>query len=438
MELEIVKEVMRVSLMAAPMVLVSLSQYLFTAVSLIIADHLGDLQFDAVSMAAFFSNATGFTVLFGVSGALETLCGQAYGAGKFKKIGSFTYTGISSLVLICVPISIIWMFMDRLLIPIGFDPQMSRLACRYSIALIPALFGYAILQSLIRYFHSQGFILPVLLTSSTAFFFHLVLCWYMWHFEVIGAAISIALAYWFNVFLLALYMRYSPYCEKTRCFCFRDVFVSIREFWHFAFPSALVVCVEWWSFDLLVFLAGEPNSKLETSVLSNCIRVANEFGAGKPNAVRSVVLVALVISTIEEIIVIVALYYAVNVFGYAYRNDKEVGSFMSYLTPILSLVIMCETIVLNGIKTGFGLHRVGEIINFRAYYLGGIPISILVCFVMHFTVNRLWTYVITGFVVQAALLVLVIASTNWKKQATKEKERILKGELQSTVEGIQV
>eukprot|EP00257_Ricinus_communis_P020853 XP_015580195.1 protein DETOXIFICATION 9 isoform X2 [Ricinus communis] len=344
------QELRKLSFMAAPMVVVSVSQYLLPTVSLMMAGHLGSLPLSGVSVASSFTNATGFALLIGLSGALETLCGQAYGAGQYKKFGSYLYCAIISLLPICLPASILWIFMDRILISIGLDPKISMEACRYSIGLIPALFGFAILQSLVRYFQTQSLILPMLISSCATLSAHIPLCWalvFKWEFGAIGGAMSIGLSYWLNVIFLACYMRWSSSCEKTRVLCWKDVFSSISEFWRFALPSAVMVCLEWWTFELLTLLAGFlPNSKLETSVLSICIttttvnyyvqyglgaaastRVSNELGSGNPQKARSVVRVILAVSITEAVIVSTALFCCRRIFGYAYSNDKEVVNY---------------------------------------------------------------------------------------------------------------
>jgi hypothetical protein len=58
---------------------------------------------------------------FRMAGSLETLCGQAYGAKKYQKLGIYTYCSIISLILVCLPISFLWMFIDKLLILLGQD-----------------------------------------------------------------------------------------------------------------------------------------------------------------------------------------------------------------------------------------------------------------------------------------------------------------------------
>ena len=179
-----------------------------------------------------------------MTGGLETLCGQAYGAEQYQKLGTYTYCAIISLIPICIPVSILWIFMDRILIEIGQDPEISTLACQYAICLIPALFADAILQSLLRYFQSMNLILPMLLSTSVTLFFHIPLCWaliFKWKLGVKGAALAIDVSYWLNVIFLGLYMGFSSSCKKTRVINWNDIFSSIKEFFCFALPSAVMV-----------------------------------------------------------------------------------------------------------------------------------------------------------------------------------------------------
>lgn len=99
------------------------------------------------------------------SGGLETLCGQAYGAQQYHKLGNYTYSAIISLALVCVPIGVLWIFMDKLLILIGQDPLISLEARKYSVWLIPGLFGCAVLKPTVRYLQTQSLILPFLISS---------------------------------------------------------------------------------------------------------------------------------------------------------------------------------------------------------------------------------------------------------------------------------
>ncbi|CAH8363026.1 unnamed protein product [Eruca vesicaria subsp. sativa] len=234
----------KVSYMAAPMVAVSVSQYLLQVISMVMAGHLDELSLSSVAIATSLTNVTGFSLLVGFSGALETLCGQAFGAEQYRKIGSYTYSSMICLVLLCFPISLLWVYMDKLLELFHQDPLISELACRYSIWLIPALFGFALLQPMTHYFQSQGLVLPLFLSSFGALCFHIPFCWllvYKLRFGIVGAALSIGFSLWFNVVLLWVLMRDSALYSATRNLQAQEIFSSMKQFISLGIPSAMMI-----------------------------------------------------------------------------------------------------------------------------------------------------------------------------------------------------
>lgn len=57
------EELKRLSYMAAPMMVVTVSQYLLQVVSLMMVGHLGELSLSGVAIAGSFTNVTGFSLL---------------------------------------------------------------------------------------------------------------------------------------------------------------------------------------------------------------------------------------------------------------------------------------------------------------------------------------------------------------------------------------
>ncbi|KAA8547769.1 hypothetical protein F0562_004198 [Nyssa sinensis] len=436
-----VEELKKVSYIAMPMVVVTVLQYLSRVASMIMVGHLGELSLSSAAIATSLTNVTGFSLLFGMASALETLCGQAYGAEQYQKLGIYTYSAIISLILVCLPVSLLWIFMDKLLISMGQDPLISLEAGKYSIWLIPALIPYAVLQSLVRYLQTQSLILPMLLCSFAALCFHLPLCWVL-VFKLklgnAGAALAIGLSYWFNVILLGLYVKYSSACQRTRISFSKDVFLSIGEFFCFAIPSGVMVCLEWWSVELVILLSGLlPNPTLETSVLSICLttttlhyfipysvgaaastRVSNELGAGNPQAARVSVMVVVAVGVVEVIIASTTLFCCRHVLGYAYTDEKEVASYITEMTPIVCLSFIMDGLqaVFSGVVRGSGLQHIGAYVNLAAFYLVGIPVAVVLGFVLHLRGKGLWIGITTGITVQFTLLSLITSFTNWQKQ----------------------
>ncbi|KAB5516633.1 hypothetical protein DKX38_027281 [Salix brachista] len=361
------EELRRVSCLAAPMMVVSVTLYLLQVVSVIMAGHLSELSLSGVSMATSFTNVTGFSLLAGFSGGLETLCGQTYGAEQYKKFGSYTYCAIISLIVISIPVSVIWTFMDRLLIAVGIDSEISTVACKYAIWLVPALFAFAVLQPLLRYFQTQSLIYPILVSTCAALCFHIPLCWalvYKWELGNIGGALSIGVSYWLNVILLVLYMVFSSSCEKTRGLYWDDIFSSINKLTS-SFASLSLLLLEWWVYELVILLSGLlPDPKLQTSVLSICLatttlhyyvqygigaagstRISNELGAGNPQAAQAVVQVVLIMSLVEVVTVSLILFSCRHIFGYAFSSEKRVVDYVDELAPL-----MCLTIIMEGLQ----------------------------------------------------------------------------------------
>lgn len=179
-----------------------------------------------------------------MAGGLETLAGQAYGAKQYQKLGTYTYSAIISLIIMCPPICVLWIFMGKLLPLLGQDTSISQEACKYSMWLIPALFGGAVLKPLTRYLQTQSVILPMLITSSSILCFHTISCWilvYKLQLGQKGAAIAFSLSTWLNVILLSLYVKFSSACEKTRAPLSREALYGIREFFQLGVPSAIMV-----------------------------------------------------------------------------------------------------------------------------------------------------------------------------------------------------
>ncbi|KAI8534502.1 hypothetical protein RHMOL_Rhmol10G0095000 [Rhododendron molle] len=71
-----VEELKKVTAIAAPMVVVTMTQHLLRVAPMIMVGHISELSLSSVAIATSLTNVTGYSVLFGMAGALETLCGQ--------------------------------------------------------------------------------------------------------------------------------------------------------------------------------------------------------------------------------------------------------------------------------------------------------------------------------------------------------------------------
>ncbi|PUZ75172.1 hypothetical protein GQ55_1G128900 [Panicum hallii var. hallii] len=435
-------EVRKQLYLAGPLVARYLLVNTVQMVSLMFAGHLGELELAGVSVATSFASVTGLSVLAGMATGLDTLCGQAFGAGQHRLLGVHKQRAMLVLTLLSVPVAGVWACAGEILAWCGQDPEIAAAAGSYTQWLIPALLVYAPLQCHVRFLQAQKLVLPVMLSSGAAALGHPAVCWLLVRRLGLGSrgvALANAVSYLGNLSLMALYVRLSA------------AFRGIPGFLKLAVPSAAMICMEWWSFELLVLLAGLlPNTKLETAVLSNCLhtltfavmvpiglgaagstRVSNELGAGRPRAAglatRVVMFLALSVCVSEGL----AMVLVRNILGYAYSNDDEVAKYTARLMPALAVCILFDGLqnVLSGVVRGCGRQKLGAVINLVAYYAAGIPAAFLFAFVCRLGGMGLWFGQMCGMVVQMVLLLAVTLCTNWDKEALKANERVFSSTL---------
>uniref|UniRef100_M1CZZ5 Protein DETOXIFICATION n=2 Tax=Solanum tuberosum TaxID=4113 RepID=M1CZZ5_SOLTU len=435
--------------LAGPMIIVTLSQYFLQTISLMMVGHLGELALSSTAIAVSIAGVTGFSFLLGMATALETLCGQAFGAKQYQRLGTQTYTAIFSLVIACIPIAVLWLYVGELLTFMGQDPQISHEAGKFIKWMIPALFAYANLQSLVRYFQMQSMIVPMLISSCITICFHIPLSWVLVFnsgLGNIGAAVAVGISLWLNVIILASYMMLSPACAKTRAPVSWEIVNGMIEFFQFAIPSAVMICLEWWSFELLILLSGLlPNPQLETSVLSICLnttytlyaipfglsgavstRVSNQLGAGNPQGARLSAVSVMLIAAAESILVGTTVFACRNVFGYIFSNEKEVVDYVANIAPLLCLSVIIDSFqgTLSGVARGCGWQHIGAYVNLASFYLCGIPIAASLAFLLNFRGKGLWIGILSGAILQTILLSVITCCTNWKKQAAMARKRL--------------
>lgn len=63
--------------------------------------------------------------------------------------------------------------------------------------------------------------------------------------------------------------------------------------------------------------------------------------------------------------------------------------------------------------------KIGAYVNIAAFYIIGIPVGLLFCFILDFKVKGLWIGVLTGCTVQTITLFLVTTFTKWTSEVTE-------------------
>ena len=141
--------------------------------------------------------------------ALDTFCGQSYGAKQYRMLGIHMQRAMIVLLLACIPLALIWANTGQILAFLGQDPEISAEAGLYARFLIPCIFGYALLQCHIRFLQAQNNVLPMMVSTAITTLSHLLICWILVFKSSLGnkgAALANDISYWMNALLLMTYV----------------------------------------------------------------------------------------------------------------------------------------------------------------------------------------------------------------------------------------
>ncbi|KAJ9551475.1 hypothetical protein OSB04_015520 [Centaurea solstitialis] len=424
-------------LFSLPMILTNVAYYCIPLVSVMFAGHIGEVELAASNLANSWATVTGISFMLsvpkleqkllvsvpktrigwvhyelmrlkvGLSGALETLCGQGFGAKLYKILGVYLQSSCLISIFFSTLISILWIFTEPILVLLHQSPEIAKLSATYIRFLIPGLFAYGLLNNMLRFLQTQSIVVPLVLCSAVPLALHFGIAYFLvkqTSLAFVGAPLAASISLWISAIMLASYVLFNGKFKETwqgfSMEAFHHVFATLK----LAVPSAGMVCLEYWAFELLVLLAGiMPDSEITTSLIALCVnteaiaymltyglsaaastRVSNELGAGKIDRAKHAMGVTIKLSFVLALIVVLALGFGHNIWAGFFSNSPVIKKHFASMTPFLVISIILDSIqgVLSGVARGCGWQHFAMFINLGMFYLIGMPIAALLAFLV--------------------------------------------------------
>ncbi|WVZ21625.1 hypothetical protein V8G54_008947 [Vigna mungo] len=107
------------------------------------AGHLGEVELAAISIVKTIIVSFNFGLLLGMASALETLCGQAYGAKRYHMLGIYMQRSWIVLFLCCFLLLPFYIFVTSLLKFLGQPDEVAEWSGVVAVWLIPLHFSFA-------------------------------------------------------------------------------------------------------------------------------------------------------------------------------------------------------------------------------------------------------------------------------------------------------
>ncbi|KAJ0964985.1 hypothetical protein J5N97_026123 [Dioscorea zingiberensis] len=433
---------------AGPAILTSVFQYTLGSVTQTLVGHIGTLELAAVGIQNLVIAGIGFGIMLGMGSALETLCGQAFGAGKPNMLGVYLQRSWIILLLTALVLSLTYIFASPILKFLGQSDEIAELAGKFSIWMIPELFAFAINFPIQKFLQAQSKVMAMAWISSVCLILHLFISWLFiikLGMGLLGAAITLNFSWWI---LVAGQLGYvlSGCCKDSWTGFSWLAFRGLGAFFRLSVASAVMLCLEYWTLMVVIVLAGLlKNPEIAVDAASICmnvegwcfmvplglvaavsVRVSNELGAGHPKAARFSVLVVITISVLIQTTFMLIILLTKKDFPRLFTENELVMEKVSKIAYFLCASIFLGSIqpVLSGVAIGAGWQATVAYINLGCYYAVGLTIAILLGFKFNLGLEGIWGGVLIGILLQTIILIIVTWWTDWEKEAALANERV--------------
>ncbi|KAK6119981.1 hypothetical protein DH2020_046269 [Rehmannia glutinosa] len=435
--------------LAGPAVIVYLLNNVTSMSTQIFCGHLGNTELAASSLGNNGIQLLAYGLMLGMGSAVETLCGQAYGAKQYYMLGIYVQRSTVLLMATGIPLMFIYIFSKPILLLLGQTERMASAASLFVYGLIPQIFAYAANFALQKFLQAQSIVNPSAYISAGTLVVHIFFTWlalYVFGWGLLGAALVLSLSWWIIVVGQFVYVVTSERCKETWTGFSLMAFSGLWDFFKLSAASAVMLCLETWYFQVLILVAGllpHPEVALDALSISGAvlgwvfmvsvgfnaavsIRVSNELGAKHPKSAAFSVVVSTATSLIISLLFAIATLVFRHQMSYIFTSGEVVSDAVSDLAPLLAIAILLNGIqpVLSGVAVGCGWQAFVAYVNVGCYYVVGVPLGVLLGFTFNLGVKGIYTGMIGGTLMQTIILIWATVRTDWNKEVETACNRI--------------
>lgn len=434
-----------------PAIFSRIASYTMNIITQSFAGHLGEVQLAAISISNTVIVGLNFGLLLGMASALETLCGQAYGAKKHHMLGIYMQRSWIVLTLCCFLLLPMYIYATPILKSLGQPDDVAELSGIVALWFIPLHFSFAFQFPIQRFLQSQLKTVVIAWISLAVLAIHTVISWlfvYKLNLGLVGAAVALDISWWLLVVGMFMYAACGG-CPETWTGFSAQAFSGLCEFFRLSAAAGVMLCLENWYYRILMLMTGYlENATLALDALSICmningwemmiplaffaatgVRVANELGAGRGKAAKFATAVSVIQSTIIGLIFCVLIMIYEDKFALIFSSSFDVLKAFKKISYLLAFTILLNSVqpVLSGVAVGSGWQSKVAYINLGCYYLVGVPLGILMGMILRTGLEGMWAGMIFGgTALQTIILAFITYRCDWEKEAKKARMHVEK------------
>jgi len=427
-----------------PILIVQLTQFTFPSVALMFCGHLGKYELDAVALANTSITVTCITVIMGLLSACDTLFAQIFGSKNKKLAGVVLQRSLVIIALGLVPCFALLLNIEVILLKLGQDPRVSELTGDYVLNFMPSILFYFVYATVVKYLNSQNIVYPsmiigIISCGSNILLHYVFLSKLKWGIN--GSAIAQDISYGIMAILNVSYLIISKVYEKTWAGWTFDCFQEWGVFCKLALSGLVMICFEWWAFEVGTILAGTLGT-IELGAqsilfqydviyymfpmafsISTGIIVGQALGANDISTAITVARVGITCGSFLGAIAGILLMGLRNYLPQVFTDDQEVIDMTSSVLPVLGFYMTFSAIanVCSGVVRGLGQQHIGAlvcIVNYGASVIGGVTWMLMTRKIVGF-----WFALAGMLLVTAVTYIIFICCVDWGKMAKQAQYR---------------
>ncbi|XP_045842351.1 multidrug and toxin extrusion protein 2 [Meles meles] len=438
-------EVWTLFVLSGPLFLFQVLTFMIHVVSSVFCGHLGKLELASVTLSVAFVNVCGVSIGLGLSSACDTLMSQSFGSPNKKHVGVILQRGTLVLLLCCFPCWALFLNTQQILLLFQQDPAVSRLTQEYVLIFIPALPAFFLYVLLAKYLQNQGIVWPQVFSGIVGNCINGLANYILvsvLRLGVRGSAFASTLSFFVQTIFLFLYIVLKKLHLETWAGWSSQCLQDWGPFFSLAIPSMLMVCIEWWAYEIGSFLMGLISVldlsgqailyELATVVymiplgLSNavCVRVGMALGAADTAQAKRSAISGMLCTVGTSLVVALLLSLLKNKLGHIFTNDEEVIALVNKVLPVYTVFQLFEALccVSGGVLRGTGKQAFGAVVNAVMYYVVGLPLGVVLTFVVRMKIMGLWLGMLACGLLGTVAFAVYTTRMDWKHAAEEAQK----------------
>jgi len=451
-DLSIKETIKEIAYLALPTTFFFLCLFVQSTISLAFIGGIYDnvYMFDGIGVATLYINCTFFSIAVGIVSGVETLGANAFGIKNYYLLGLYLHRGRLMAYLFCAVMIIInVLFAERILTVFGLPEQTLYYAVRYTKIAVWFIVTDIQFSTNFRFINivDKSHINLIVVMISIAL--HPLWCYIfikLLDLDVVGAAISLVISQGICAILTSLYVHfYNPYPESYFWFN-KECFVGWCEYIKFTIPSILLLCGEWWGFELQSFIAlaikdGEYDYSAHIFLcnlngiiyslslgfsIACTIMVGKYIAEGKVNVTKKVIKVAFICG--QSLMIIISIFYLIfggKLFS-LFTTDQKILDKGSEVIPIQALSInfdMSQAILSNSMR-GLGKQLIASLVSIITYYIYGASLSCLLTLHLELGVVGIWIAIASGYAISTVVYGIMLLRFDYNEIRDDTKKRL--------------